>query len=330
MPLDLVVPDLLSGPLHAARFASIERAIVRADLERVPKLGLDAWIADAFFGLASPAPVAALTLAADEAPLPGAWLRADPVHLRIAQDAVSLHDSSVLDVTREEADALCAALQEHFAVDGMEFRAPHPERWYVRVPAAELPRTTPLPDAVGRNVFGLLPRGDGRINWRSAITEAQMVLASHPLNGVREASGQPAINSVWFWGEGPTPESLASRYALIAASSPLALGAARIAGVRTSPLPARAAQLDAVAHGASALMVDDRLSRPLRAGDEQAWLAAATELDETTFADIGVLAERFDGVRIVLPAARDTLVATISPRAKWRWLRARKPLASHA
>jgi hypothetical protein len=68
-----------------------------------------------------------------------------------------------------------AALQSHFASDGLEFTAPSPDRWYVRMPAGEAPRTTPLAEAKGRNVFGLLP-ADGR--WRSAMTEAQMILSS--------------------------------------------------------------------------------------------------------------------------------------------------------
>ena len=33
-----------------------------------------------------------------------------------------------------------------------------------------------LDAALGRNIFGLLPQGSGRINWRSAITEVQMLL----------------------------------------------------------------------------------------------------------------------------------------------------------
>ena len=42
-------------------------------------------------------------------------MRADPVHLRVEGDALRLYDASMLGVTAEEAAALAAALQQHFA-----------------------------------------------------------------------------------------------------------------------------------------------------------------------------------------------------------------------
>ena len=45
---------------------------------------------------------------------------------------------------------------------------------------------------------------------------------------------------------------------------------------------------------------------------------------------LGNAIERFDAVRLILPADRDTRVATLTPAARWRWFRSRKPLATHA
>ncbi len=334
MPLDLVVPDLLlaadaPAAMRELRLPWAERWVARGDAHRVAIRGLDTWLARAF-GVPGPAGIASITLAADDAPRAGHWLRADPVHLRIGQDAVALHDAAVLDVTAAEAAALVAALQAHFEADGLEFIAPVPDRWYARVPEGEVPATTPLASALGRNVFGLLPKGTGRINWAAAITEAQMVLASHAVNLAREVAGRPAINSVWFWGEGEAPAKVESAYALVYARDALARGLGRLAGTRTLPPVTSFALIDAVRPAEWVLVVEDRLTRALRSGGEAAWASAATVLDNEWFADLGVAAQRFDGVRIVLPGPRDTLVATLSPQAKWRWFRARKPLAAHA
>jgi hypothetical protein len=173
------------------------------------------------------------------------------VHLRVDHDYLKLHDASALEVTREEADELVASLQAHFAGDGLEFRVVAPERWYVRVPEGALPTTTPLPDAIGRDVFGMLPAAGEPINWRSAITEAQMMMGTHDVNARREA-GKPAINSVWFWGEGAAPASIerASRvYASV--RSPVGWGALR----RRVRVPAKLANVEA-ASGAVLVVLD--------------------------------------------------------------------------
>ena len=133
MPLDLVVPDLLlpvDAPqaLRSQRLPALESWLARGLVRRLPHRGLEAALA-ATFGLPAPAPIAALTLAADDAPRAGGWLRADPVHLRVGQDAVALYDAGILKVTRDEANALIAALQSLFADDGLEFVAAKSERW---------------------------------------------------------------------------------------------------------------------------------------------------------------------------------------------------------
>ena len=334
MPLDLIIPDLLLHPsapesMLGLRLPWVERWLVRAERQRIALRGLNAWLARAF-SLAEPPPVGAVTLAADDKPAPGTWLRADPVHLRIAGDAVILHDAAALEITADEAAHLLAALQSHFAVDGIEFSAPVPDRWYARVPDGEDPRTTALEEAVGRNVFGLLPKGSGRINWGSAITEAQMVLAAHPANAAREAAGKPPINSVWFWGEGAAPATVTSPYALAYAGDPFAVGLARLAGIRALPAATSLDRVDAVRPEEWVLAVDDRLTAAVRAGDEARWIDAARALDDSWFARLGEAAQRFEGMRLVLPGPRDTLVATISPGARWRWFRKRKALATHA
>lgn len=334
VPLDLLVPDLLSSPesralLSALRLPALERWVARADVARRAERSAVEILASAF-ALPSPPPVAAIALAADHAPREGGWVRADPVHLRVEQDAVALHDPAVLGITREEADSLLEALQALFAADGLEFHAPSPERWYVRVPEGEMPRTVPLEDAIGRNVFGMLPRGTGRINWASALTESQMLFASHEVNSRREAHGLPAINSVWFWGEGASPDAIASPYALICSDDPFARGLGLLSGTRVAPTGRSISEVDAVGKVESALVVLDGLTAPLRRGDAVAWRRALERMEADWFEGLRAAVERFEAVRIMLPAGGDTLVANLDAASRWRWYRTRKPLHTHA
>lgn len=334
MTLDLVVPDLLLArdapeSMRNLRLPALERWVARADVARRPEKSALELLASAF-ALPSPPPVAAIALADDQEPREGGWIRADPVHLRVEQDGVALHDPAVLDITREEAGRLLARLQALFAPDGLEFRAPSPERWYVRVPAGEMPRTVPLEEALGRNVFGMLPRGSGRINWACALTEVQMLFSDDEVNALREARGRPAINSVWFWGEGAAPDEVAAPYALIHSDDPFARGLGRLSGARVAPGARSIAQVEAVGESQSALVVLDELTAPLRRGDAEAWRRAAARLDEDWFARLGDALARFETVRIILPAGDDTLVASVGAASRWRWYRTRKPLHTHA
>ena len=315
MPLDLLIPGLLdrtgpadqsSTPSHAA----LEKWLARADVTREPAIGAEDWLARRF-GLEEAA-VAPVTLAVDEAPQPGAWLRADPVYMRVERDTLVLHGAEVLAIAPDEARALVAALRDLFATDGLEFRVPRPDRWYVRVPREELPATTPLAQALGADVFRRLPLGQGRINWPSAITEIQMLFATHPVNVAREAERRPPINGVWFWGGGVLPEGLASPYGRVYADEVFACGLAHLSSAPLSPLPR---SLDDVDAATPALLVLDRVD----GNPDAAW-----------FGKLGGALGRFGSIRVVLPSRSGTVVATLAPSARWRLFRRTRNLSTYA
>src|ERR1700760_1653902 len=100
MPLDLLVPDLLPpadapAALRGVRLPHLERWLARGDVERGKATSATEGLASAF-GVALPAPVAAVSAAGEGLEGEGAWLRADPVHLRVDRDTVTLHDASIL------------------------------------------------------------------------------------------------------------------------------------------------------------------------------------------------------------------------------------------
>ena len=323
--LDLLIPGLLPRAADSARLPHLERWLARADIARDEAGNAESWLARRF-GLDA-LPVAPVSLAVDEAPQPGHWLRADPVFARVERDTLVLHHAAALSITAEEARELAATLRAHFAADGLEFHVPRPDRWYVRVPAGEMPVTTPLPEAIGQDVFRRLPRGSGKINWAAAITEAQMMLSAHPVNVARESRRQAPVNAVWFWGEGCLPREVPRAYERVFASDAFAAGLAHLSGAELAAVPA---SISAIGGDASALVVLDGPAAAVNAGDADAWTRAALELDAQWLAPMADVLSRHAPVRIVLPSSRDTCVATLERAARWRLFRRPRPLSVHA
>lgn len=311
MPLDLVVPHLLA-PLET-RLPALERWLAAARIERVAA-DFASWLAERF-GLPLPAPVAPVALAGETGrAVEGAWLRADPVHLAIGQVGGALQAGASLAIAPEEADALTHALNAHFRDDGLEFIAPAPHRWYLRVPAGELPQTASLDEAYGPDARGSLPGSRGRINWRTTLTEAQMLLAAHDVNARRESRRTPILNSLWLWGGGEGVPAVAAPYAQIHATDPFARGLGVLSGARLQAAPGA---LDDVSETKGAVMAVLEEGTPEQA--EANW-----------FARLGDAMARFGDVRLVLPANAHSLVATL--RTPSVFARFRKPpaLSSYA
>ena len=201
----LVIPDLFLPKDFAAEVSAglslpvLQKLLGRGHGEMLEPVPLEDLLCD-LFGVPcqNDAPVAPISAAFDGLAA-GCWLRADPVNLNLQRDQLLL---AAVRAGSEEAAALCVSLNAHFAGQGMEFFAPHPQRWYVRLDRLPLMRTTPLSQVIGGDVRKVLPTGKDAAHWHQVFNEIQMLLHSHPLNEVREARGEPPINSAWFWGGG--------------------------------------------------------------------------------------------------------------------------------
>ena len=220
-------------------------------------------------------PVAALTAAEDGAAArPCGWMRADPVHLEAGRSDLNLADPRELGLTREEADALCAGVNE--ALQGVPARIEPlaPARWYVA--CERLPRmSTREPSlVVGGPVGGMLPRGPEAGIWLRALTEIQMLLHELPANRAREARGRPAVNSLWLWGAGrlpPRPEPPPRVH--LWSDAVLARGIARVLGTRCRALPAGAeAWLGSAREEGRHVVYCDALHHAARLADWSLWL----------------------------------------------------------
>jgi hypothetical protein len=265
-----VVPGLFSAP-GELRLAALELLLARGRGSEAESVPLEQWLPEAFGLDDEPLAAGALTVLAEGGePGDARWARADPMHLRVLQDRVMLVPNAGFSVSREEAEALCEALNEQMS--GILTLHPlHPERWCARLeePLA-IEAGTPLAVA-GQNADAHLPRTAEAKRVHALLNEMQMVLHGHPVNEAREARGDPAVNSVWLWGEGTRPERARSPWQSVAAEEPIARGLARLAGVRTSlDLKSAEAWLDRLPEEGRHLAVLDALRAPLALEDAAA------------------------------------------------------------
>jgi len=204
----------------------------------------------------------------------GCWLRADPVHLRLQRDQLVLLPE--VEVDANEARQLCTAMNEYFAGQGLEFFAPHPQRWYVRLDQLPDIETVPLSQAAGRNVRGLLPGGAEAARWHRIFNEIQMLLFAHPVNEARAARGELPVNSLWLWGSGCMANMPQKTYDRVSSDEVLAEMFAAAAGIPFAGWPA---QWCAEKNSGRQLLVWTGLRSALRRGDLDAWRAALREFE---------------------------------------------------
>ena len=139
---------------------------------------------------------------------------------------------------------------------------------------------------MGRRVDPLLPHGPDARRWHGRFNETQMLLHEHPVNQRRESRGEPAINSVWFWGGGRLPAPAISRRGKIWADDPLLRGLALWSGLAPKPLPANASAWSAQAGEKDHLVLLDALAEPTQRSDAHAWASHADALEQNWFAPL--------------------------------------------
>src|SRR5436309_480587 len=237
MHCNLYIPDFSSAEgFSSDRLAAAETLIARGRRKRIAPISPEAWLFERF-GVPKQRdwPVAPYTLLADGgAPERHYWMRADPVHLRVSRDSLGLADT--FEVSRAESEALVETLNRHFGPT-MLFYPMRPARVYVRFDKAPELQTTPAAAARGLAIDEKLPSGPDAMRFHALMNEAQMLLHEHPVNAEREARGEPALNSIWFWGGGVIAAAKARPFSAVIAGDPLARGLALAAGIPAHALP---------------------------------------------------------------------------------------------
>jgi hypothetical protein len=130
-----------------------------------------------------------------------------PVHLHATRDHLVLMHPDHIPLTSAESATLLAEakplLQDEFKA---EIIAADPCHWFIKPAHFASLATHSVDQAHGRNIDWWLPRdtveaGIARA-WRKLQNEIQMLWHISPVNEARQASGLPAINSIWISGIG--------------------------------------------------------------------------------------------------------------------------------
>jgi len=336
MHVHLAVPDLFwPEPGAAARAAgfdrlpALERLVARGRRRVGEGTSLEAWLL-AQWGAPAGSGAPYCLLADGGEPGAAFWLRADPCHLRVERDQVVPLDVTLFDLERDEADALVAALNEHYAAAGLRFVAPQPHRWYLAAPPEAAPPLPPLPAARGRPLA--VQASGPRLRGHALANEIQMLLHAHPVNARREARGVPTINGLWLWGGGRLAVPARSPFARVRTAEPLAAGLALAAGASVQPLPEEASRwLRAAASDGAELIVLDRLRAAADYGDRPLWRDRLKELEAVWFAPLceALRAGRLGMISLHALGIRGALdVETTRQDLRYFWRRAR-PLVDY-
>jgi len=329
MHCELYIPDFFppEGLPRADSLAAAETLIARGRRTRRALVSREAWLFGRF-GVPRQRdwPVAPYTLLADGgAPGPHYWMRADPVHLRVGRDSLGLADSAAFEVSRAESGALVDALSRHFGPT-MIFQPLSPARWYVRFEKAPEVQTTPAAAARGAAIEEKLPSGPDAMRFHALMNEAQMLLHEHPVNAEREARGEPALNSIWFWGGGVVDAAKPRPFSAVIADDPLARGLALAAGIPAHALPKDA---DSVL---AALGDEGRVLAVLDAPRETQLRERRTALERDWFVPLlAALKSGRIGMLTLQLAGENRLLQVETVRSDLRYFwRLRKPLSAYA
>lgn len=343
MQCTLLIPDLWwpydsAAAPHDPAVPNLQMLLARSRRSSFPAVGIEAWLCQAFeVEKQRDWPAAVLTLAIDGGD-PGGdyWLRADPIHLEAYRDHLLASGPGPLAPTIDEAAALIATLNRHFAPEGLQFLAPHPQRWYLRLerdPEIE----TCAPGDVAGGASPWLPTGPQAPRWNRTCTEIQMLLHDHPVNRAREVRGEPAINGVWLWGGGRRTAVAGRHFAGLWSEDALAQALAASADIPARPLPPDGESwmeaMSAAPGGRGChLLTFMQIGHAARSGDPEAWQDSLAAFDRLWMAPLiaALKRRRLGGIALVVPGRRSCERFELAFRDLFRFWVPPQPLAAYA
>jgi hypothetical protein len=257
-------------------------------------------------------------------------LCADPVQLIPDRDQLVLMGPETLSLSQAEADQLVAELNAQFSAEGWQIEAHTPTRWYLQLDQAPGLRTTSLAQVRGQAINGYLPGGTNGKHWHRLMNEVQMVLHGSIVNRERQASGQPAISSLWFWGCGETPTLQHSRWSKLWSNEPLSLGLATLSSTPRKDLPGSARQwLDSAISPGEHLIVLDTLFKAWQQGDMALWAQQVSVVNREWIVPM-LNALRSNEINELSICTCNGSRFTLSRSGMRRWWRRKKSLATLA
>jgi hypothetical protein len=131
-----------------------------------------------------------------------AWAVITPCFWHVGVDQIQMLHPESLQLSEADSRAVLEAVRPYFAEDGIALHYDSPMRWFAQSPLFEGLATASLDRVVGRNVNAWMSEGARAAPLRRLQNEMQMLLYTHPVNDLRQAAGQLAVNSFWVSGAG--------------------------------------------------------------------------------------------------------------------------------
>ncbi len=332
--IHIVIPDLFL-PQQLASYASkdlclpaLEKLLARSQGMPLDIDTLEAWLCESF-GVGNMV-IAPLTLQADGIqPTDAYYLRADPVGVSRQRDQVVLQADLAL--SEQEAAQLCASLNAHFAIDGLHFLAPHPQRWYLQLEHIPAMETHPLPQVVGADMHAHLPYGADALRWHSVLNEIQMLFYEHEVNLAREQRGEVAVSGVWLWGGGMLPEKILRPFTSVAGDSELAHAFASAAELpvltHVATMPEGWAALDG-----DLLLVCEGLRSALQGADIGKWRTVVQQFEKNIAAPLlaALVAGKIEQITLDVLSEGASRRFVLKRTSLWKFWRRSRPLMYYA
>lgn len=250
------------------------------------------------------------------------WLCVDPVHLGFRERSIVVHDPAQMTLSLDDAREIAVSVAPTLAVFG-ELHVDTPLHWHLRL-RQPAPHFTPLESAISAQAtVGLCADK----SWQIALNEIQMSLHRHPVNLKRTAAGQPVINSLWPWGDGPVllPGAAAAQVpTTLYSNHPCLRGLALHYGQMAKPLPT-GYSADILeqnkSHPTDTIIGLDALGGPARSGDAQSWREALVKLDEHWFGPLARARSADTTIYVIFPGREMAHWLTLTPPRWWNGLR---------
>ena len=320
---DLFLPQSLAKDVGASlSVPALEKILARGKAQALSIHSLEAWLCDAF--AVPDAAVAPVSLLADGlSPEAAYWLRADPVHLSLNRDQIILQTN--ITPSLEEAQQICADLNQHFSDSGMRFFAPHPQRWYLRLENDPGLATHSVYQVEGRNSRFYLPQGEAGLHWNGVLNEVQMLLYRHPSYDAQEVRGVLPVNSIWLWGGGRATV-LSKPFARLYGDSELANLFAQAAQIPHESIPAEKKEW------ANSLTVWEGLSVALRRGDFYAWRESVMRFEQDCLTPLlhSLVEGTVDRITLDVVQEETSRRCELTRPMLWKVWKRSQPLASYA
>ena len=139
--------------------------------------------------------------------------RCNLVTLKFQGNKIVMEDFSAGHITNEEAKKVIIDLNKEMATNEIRFYAGVSYRHLMvlkngaaKFSNLEKLEITPPHDLIGKEISAFLPQM--REPVLTLMKESQQLLKNHPVNQAREAKGLPPANSIWLWGQGPSPKMI--------------------------------------------------------------------------------------------------------------------------